>query len=258
MRAGVGVKAAAAGKILNTRDELPDRIYVAADAAAIAGRDCGNGVVIDHGAGWRTIYCHMLKGSITVKQGQEVGAGAHLGYVGMSGKAEFPHLHFGVMQDGKKLDPFLDPNDEPASCRPAPGQSLWLPEAAAALAYSPLDLVMIGSTDSAANGRAMLTGEQPSQSEIARTAPALVAWVILAGTEPGDRLALRLICPSGNVVAQANQTFEKRRARDMVYTGLRRRPQPWPAGTYRITAEVRRGDGEAALRRSNSSSFTVR
>lgn len=253
MKAGVRVKAAAAGKIFDIRDGVDDGFYTDADAAALAGRDCGNGVVIDHGAGWRTVYCHMMKGSVAVKPGQEVGAGAHLGYVGMSGKAEFPHLHFGVMQGGKRLDPFLDPSDGKETCHAGPGASLWLPEAAAQLAYSPLDLVMIGAADSAVDDSLLLRGEYEARTRIAPTAPAMLAWIVMAGVEPGDRYTLRLTGPDGRIIAERGATLARRRAREVIYAGVRRRAPPWDPGTYRIAASVARGE----LRREGSTTFTV-
>lgn len=261
MRAGVRVRAAAAGTVVNIRDGMADKVFVEADAEAIKGRDCGNGVVIDHGAGWRTAYCHMLQSSIVVKQGQQVGAGAHLGYVGMSGRAAFPHLHFAVLQDGKRLDPFLDPAVEPARCasdRKPAAASLWLPEVAGMLAYSPLDLLSIGASDAEPDMGAITRGERPPPTEIARAAPVMAAWVVLAGTEAGDRLTLRLTAPDGSTLAERVAVLERRRARETVYVGRKRRTAAWPAGLYSITAEIQRGDGAGAIRRTGATKVTVR
>src|SRR5688572_19553698 len=67
-RRGVAVLAAAPGKVLRTRDGVADKtIGQAADPRDPVG--CGNAVVIDHGAGWQTSYCHMANGSVRVKPG---------------------------------------------------------------------------------------------------------------------------------------------------------------------------------------------
>ena len=66
---GVPVIAAAAGRVKAIRDGMEDRL-VDKDFDALQGKECGNGVVIDHGQGWETQYCHMRRGSIRVRQGQ--------------------------------------------------------------------------------------------------------------------------------------------------------------------------------------------
>lgn len=60
-RAGVSVLAAADGRVSRVRDGEPDISIRAAGAPPVKGRECGNGVVIDHGDGWETQYCHLAK-----------------------------------------------------------------------------------------------------------------------------------------------------------------------------------------------------
>ena len=62
----------------------------------------GNQVWINHGYGYRTHYCHMVKikkTSGTVKRGEIIG------YVGSTGKSTGPHLHYEVERKGQKIDP---------------------------------------------------------------------------------------------------------------------------------------------------------
>ena len=47
----VPVLAAATGKVVGIRDEMPDVNIRIAGKASLKGRDCGNGVRIDHGGG---------------------------------------------------------------------------------------------------------------------------------------------------------------------------------------------------------------
>jgi len=56
----------------------------------------GNSVLIDHGNGEYSLYAHLQPGSIPVKVGDRVKAGARLGRLGASGNATEPHLHFQV------------------------------------------------------------------------------------------------------------------------------------------------------------------
>lgn len=60
----------------------------------------GNHVLIRHGGGELSLYAHLSKGSVTVRQGQSVAAGQEIGRVGSSGSSWLPHLHFHVMRDG--------------------------------------------------------------------------------------------------------------------------------------------------------------
>jgi hypothetical protein len=61
--------AAAAGRVSRTRDGVADVSVRQASGATVRDRECGNGLVIDHGRGWETQYCHLAKGSQSAKPG---------------------------------------------------------------------------------------------------------------------------------------------------------------------------------------------
>jgi murein DD-endopeptidase MepM/ murein hydrolase activator NlpD len=63
----------------------------------------GNAVVIDHGGGMATLYGHQSQLASTA--GQHVNAGDVIGYVGATGYATGPHLHFEVRLSGNPVDP---------------------------------------------------------------------------------------------------------------------------------------------------------
>lgn len=65
----------------------------------------GNFVVVDHGNGYKTLYAHMLNGSMTVQAGQKVKQGQKLGRMGNTGRSTGTHLHFEVQGPNGNVDP---------------------------------------------------------------------------------------------------------------------------------------------------------
>ena len=63
----------------------------------------GKNVTISHGNGYTTIYGHMS--NFAVRAGQKVKRRDIIGYVGQTGKAAGPHVHYEVWKDGKRIDP---------------------------------------------------------------------------------------------------------------------------------------------------------
>jgi murein DD-endopeptidase MepM/ murein hydrolase activator NlpD len=64
----------------------------------------GKNVTLSHGNGATTVYGHLS--AFAVKAGQKVRRGSVIGYIGMTGKALGPHLHYEVHVNGKPVNPY--------------------------------------------------------------------------------------------------------------------------------------------------------
>ncbi len=71
------------------------------------GRKGGYGrtIVIQHREGYTTLYAHMSRYKKKLKQGDKVYQGDTIGYVGSSGLATGPHLHYEFRRNKKAIDP---------------------------------------------------------------------------------------------------------------------------------------------------------
>jgi murein DD-endopeptidase MepM/ murein hydrolase activator NlpD len=93
-----------AGVDLYAATGTPIRAAAAGKATYVGNSgDCGLRVELDHGGGLLTRYCHMSR--TDTKLGQSFAAGATIGYVGTTGNASGPHLHFEVRVNGVATDP---------------------------------------------------------------------------------------------------------------------------------------------------------
>ncbi len=92
-------------------------VYATGNATVVKqGWQSGYGLTIelDHGFGYQTVYAHLSK--INVRKGQKVKRGEIIGLVGSTGKSTGPHLHYEVINKGRKVNPinyyYMDLNAE--------------------------------------------------------------------------------------------------------------------------------------------------
>lgn len=65
----------------------------------------GNIVTVQHSNGFETRYAHLNGFASGLSAGDRVSQGEVIGYVGMTGTATGPHLHYEMHQDGRPMDP---------------------------------------------------------------------------------------------------------------------------------------------------------
>ncbi len=239
MTAGVKVKAAAAGKVIRLRDGVPDRrIENEKQAAEINNIGCGNAVILDHGNGWETFYCHLRQGSVTVKEGMQVEKGTVLGLVGLSGLTSFPHVHLGVRYQGKFVDPFVGITDKPG-CNIA-RNPLW----EKSLDYIPTGLIKAGFTSQKPNNINEIWEGKYVETNLTENIPMLIFWVHPYGILAGDIEHIRLIDPGNKEVINYKKPIKSPNRINWVnYVGKKNTPEnPIAPGIWRGEYQLIRGD----------------
>jgi len=245
MLEGVPVLAVADGEVIGTRDGEYDGAWLARGRDVIGDRDCGNGIAIRHDDGFETQVCHLRRDSVLVKQGDRVTQGQHIGNVGMSGRAEFPHVHLTVNKDGQRIDPFTGIGiGGDVQCGEATGESLWSgtvpdhwqPKAGpfifkSGFTTAPVTLAMIE--------------RKPADPE--RDARALVFYARAIGVQKGDVEKIELTGPDGfEPVGSLGKPLEKDKAQIMRFVGRPAKDAPLPAGEYHGRYQILR-DGAPVL-----------
>lgn len=255
-KAGVSVLAAADGVVRRSRDGMQDVFVTPQTMDEIRPRGCGNSIVLDHGRGWRTAYCHMRKGSLAVKPGSRVKRGDRLGDVGYSGLVEFAHLHFMVLHDGKVVDPESGLRIGETCREDAGGKmpgslwpgSLWDDAAQRAFAYRNGELIGAGF---AAKPPATALLEHDHRVEPpAPDAKALLFYARLINLRQGDRVALTVRGPGDFSLQSTTEPLDRNKATYVAYLGRKLRAPRWPPGRYEGAVRLIR-DGREILVREN-------
>ncbi|WP_417517536.1 M23 family metallopeptidase [Minwuia sp.] len=243
MRDGVEVVASAGGTVLGIRDGMQDiDVRELGGSAALKGRDCGNGVLLDHGDGWQTQYCHLRRGSVSVRKGQTVAKGDVLGLVGMSGAAAFPHVHLSVRRGKQVVDPYRGADAAAEACG-ASFQDMWDQDVREAVAYRPGGIITIGLYGDTDLDSGKIREGRAHLGEISRNSPALLGWVSIYGIRQGDVVRTRINGPDGAVFFEnTDKPHPKNQAQSFKWSGKRNRGR-LTAGTYQLLVELIR-DGK--------------
>tara|TARA_B100001564_G_scaffold349023_1_gene351616 strand:+ start:122 stop:1393 length:1272 start_codon:yes stop_codon:yes gene_type:complete len=82
-------------------------ILASGDGLVVRAKWCGGGgncVKIKHNSVYQTVYAHMSKFAKGIKKGTRVKQGQIIGYVGSTGLSTGPHLHYEVIENGRKIN----------------------------------------------------------------------------------------------------------------------------------------------------------
>ncbi len=82
-------------------------VMASGDGVIIRARWCGGGgncIKIKHNSTYSTVYAHLSKFAKSARTGSRVRQGQIIGYVGSTGMSTGPHLHYEVIENGKKIN----------------------------------------------------------------------------------------------------------------------------------------------------------
>jgi murein DD-endopeptidase MepM/ murein hydrolase activator NlpD len=263
MQGGVIVRAVVDGTVVGSRDQMKDIDFRKIPKERIAKKECGNGVRIDHGEGWFTQYCHMRKNSVRVKKGDAVKQGDILGFVGSSGKAAVPHLHFRVdyvapnsgKRRGAVVDPFVGVARKNA-CE-AGENALWPRNIVESMPYRQIDIFDMGFSSAKPKDDGLVQGLYDDETLSIRS-PRLFLWGRFLHVKKGDRLTYIIKGPDGGEVLNYTNTIEKDEIYRTLHAGVRRPALNWEEGTYYGYIKLVRADDKGGRIYESEATISLR
>jgi len=248
MKDGVSVVAGDSGIVKSVRSDIVDVNVELSGIEAVLGHECGNGLVIEHKRGYETQYCHLKKGSITLKRGDKVEKGQNIGEVGLSGLTSFPYLEFTVRMRGKALDPFTGEDSVTGkaeiACDSLDIYPLWDKKTEKTLTYVNTATLSIGFSSKVPNAEGAREGRYNSAT-IPNDAKLLSFWIDVLGVMKGDKLQMSIISPDGDEIYSNTKSFstDKRHLFQFVGKKLDNDKTVWKNGEYIGKAVLLRDNG---------------
>ncbi len=137
----------------------------------------GNAIMLAHGANISTLYGHMSRFARNVHAGSHVQQGETIGYVGMTGLATGPHLHYEYLIDGVHKNPQTVhlPGAEPLRAELLQQFKLATAPLLSSLDPAPRDATMAGTPTASPADTSAAAGKpatSPAMSRVAATAVA--------------------------------------------------------------------------------------
>ena len=195
---GFEVLAASAGKVVAVQNDIPDQVLTEEAKKNLQGRECGNNVVLDHGGGWQTRYCHMMRSSVIVTPGESVSGGQALGLLGLSGFTTYPHLEFFVIRDDQFIDPFY-PAENVGECGQTEN-SLW--GNINSLPYHDSKVVSSGFSDAVPQLKQVVLGSH-HPSFLPRSIKRLAFWIQVIGARKDDIHSIIIYNHRSQIIAES-------------------------------------------------------
>ncbi len=242
---GVNVIAARGGKVFRVRDGEDDlhKDDDGYDAIKDAGRECGNGILIQHEKGWRSFYCHLKKDSILVKPDEDVVEGQTIAQIGQSGWSEFPHLHFSLIKNSIYVDPFTGLKEQ-TGCGVLQ-KSLWRSD----IEYTPFAVFDGGFSTEKLDFKALYRGEIDKLEEIDVFAPALIYWAGLYHSQVGDEVVMTIKDPIGRLYHERRFTIDRSKKRaHFFYAGRKKRTEQLISGQYTGSLHIMRRNNDGSIK----------
>lgn len=234
--------ATAPGQVVQVINNQPDHGF---KEGAYSSLDCGNAVMIDHGRGWVSQYCHLAEGSVRVRNGDIVQRGQPIGEVGSSGGTSFPHLHYAIRIHNATIDPFIGVS--PTGCEADEAGPLW--HESVDIFYAESAILGFGASRDFPNLDAMENGFLTAPPE-GTTAPFYI-WAHVMGVKKGDTLRFLAFAPGEKILA--SERFEVVEDKTIFSANIGVEPSDgqfthWSAGVYEGRMAIYRGGQEIGKR----------
>ena len=252
LKSNVSVLNMADGKVLAMRNDMEEKLVTGVeDIKRLEGKDCGNGALISHGNGWTTQLCHMAKGSLTIKKGDQLKRGQKIGFVGLSGHTTFPHVHVTLRKGRKIIDPFTGLQQDQA-CNPEAviaKTSLWEKPAKNHLEGASTALLSADFSSKPVKSRNLLEGKIKKPT----LGSALIFYANFINLRPGDRIDLTIKKGDKIFHSQKGKPLTRAKANWTIYAG---RKTPVEKGAhYSADVILYRNDKPLITRRGVTISF---
>lgn len=119
-------------------------------------------------------------------------------------------------------------------------QPMWSAEAQRIPAYQATGLLTAGFAGESPQEAKIRDGGYPPVS-LARDAPVLAFWADFFGTQPGDRLTMRIEGPDGTRIRDGQYVFDRWSAARTRWAGTAMPGSGWPIGMYHGVLSLTRG-----------------